>query len=95
MVHRRSQLVVRSLLLVLLLAVQALCHAHAIDHHFDGDSAACVICSTGGTLEDAVAGNSGQPPNPVPALASFVYRDTPKPAGFSTHTCARAPPSPS
>ena len=93
MVKPRSQLVVRSLLLVLLFAVQALCHAHAIEHHFDGDSAACVICSTGGTLEDAVTGDGGQPPMPVLALASFVYRDAPKPAGLSTLPRARAPPS--
>ena len=73
MVARRSKLIVRALLLVLLFAVQALCHAHAIDHHFDGDSAACVVCSTSGNLDDAVRAywtmSSG--------LASFTARPRP------------------
>ena len=94
MVKRRSQLVVRSLLLVLLLAVQALCHAHAIEHHFDGDTTACVVCSTSGTLEDAVAGDAGQLSGPVSALVSSHPGDVPKPAGFTARPCARAPPSP-
>jgi hypothetical protein len=73
MVERRFQLVVRSLLLVLLFALQALCHAHAIDHHFDGDTTDCVVCSTGGTLNDAVASEAGQPSGPIPA----AYRSRP------------------
>ena len=94
MVERRFQLVVRSLLLVLLFALQALCHAHAIDHHFDGDTTDCVVCSTGGTLIDAVASEAGQPSGPIPALISFHHGGLPKPAGFTARPSARAPPSP-
>jgi hypothetical protein len=94
MVKRRSQLLVRSLLLVLLFAVQALCHAHAIDHHFHGDTTACVVCSTGGALEDAVAGDAGQASAPLPALVSFDRGGVPKPAGHTARPRARAPPSP-
>jgi hypothetical protein len=94
MINRRSQLVLRSLLLVLLFAVQALCHAHAIDHHFDGDTTACVVCSAGGTLNDAVVGEAGQPSGPLPEIVSFHRSGAPKPAGFTAHPSARAPPSP-
>jgi hypothetical protein len=93
MVKPRSQLVVRSLLLVLLFAVQVLCHAHAIEHHFDGDTTACVVCSTSGTLEDIVAGDTGQLSGPVPALVSPDHGTAPKPAGFTERPRARAPPS--
>lgn len=95
MFARRSRFVVRALLLVLLLAVQALCHAHAIDHHFDGDSAACVVCSTSGNLEDAVAGDAGPSFAPDPAQAPVPPGSIPEPAGFTARPCARAPPSPS
>ena len=96
MVAYRSKLVVRALLLVLLFAVQALCHAHAIDHHFDGDNnAACVVCSTSGNLDDAVAGDAGPSSAPDPAHVPVPPGSIPKPAGFTARPCARAPPSPS
>jgi hypothetical protein len=93
MVKRRSQLIVRCLLLALLFAVQALCHAHAIDHHFEGDTTACVVCSTSGTLDDAIAGDAGQSAGQIPALVSFHHGDVSKPAGFTARPRARAPPS--
>ena len=46
-------------LLALLLAVQVLGHAHAIDHGLDGDSTPCSICSVtghgGGAIVDSGA----------------------------------------
>jgi hypothetical protein len=47
-VSKRKTTSLKILLLALLLAVQALGHAHAIDHAFSGDSTFCSICSLTG-----------------------------------------------
>ncbi len=47
------------LLLALLLAVQALGHAHAVDHVLEGDNGFCSICSVTGHGGDAIVDSDG------------------------------------
>lgn len=47
-VSDRKSTSLKVLLLALLLAVQALGHAHAIEHNLDGDNSLCSICSVTG-----------------------------------------------
>jgi hypothetical protein len=90
--NRRSKLAIRTLLLVLLFAMQALCHAHAIDHHFDGDASACAVCSLSGSLHDAVAADAGTASTPDTVFILIRQCNTSQPSGTTARPCARAPP---
>ena len=56
---RRKFTSLKVLLLALLLAVQALGHAHAVDHVLDSDSGFCSICSVTGHGDEAVVDSDG------------------------------------
>lgn len=78
MVVHRSKIAARVLLLVLLFAVQALCHAHAIEHQFEPGQDTCVICSFGGTLDniamsDAVAIDHPVQPSAAPGTCNQIH----------------------
>ncbi len=64
-VSDRKSTSLKVLLLALLLAVQALGHAHAIDHNLDGDNSLCSICSVTGH-SDAVSGDGCETSVDVP-----------------------------
>lgn len=66
----RKATTLKILLLTLLLAVQALGQAHAIDHAVKGDSSFCSICSVTGHNDGAAAETCGEAiatPQPQPA----------------------------
>ena len=82
----------RVLLLALLLAVQALGHAHAVDHVLDGDNGFCSICSVTGLGEDAVV-DSGEVNVEVPSRHSVAAcRNHAIPLSEDRLPSARAPP---
>ena len=53
-----SKTALRTLLLILLLGVQGLCHAHQVGHVLDGDGGFCSICSVTGHDDFVVVENS-------------------------------------
>ena len=90
--NRCPKIVTRALLLVLLFAMQGLCHAHAIDHHFDDDTSACVVCSLSGSLNDAIAADATTVTFAQPAIAPGRHRDNPQPPDVTKRPLARSPP---
>lgn len=79
------------LLLALLLAVQALGHAHAVDHVLDGDNGFCSICSVTGH-GDAVV-DSGDAEVSISLQQTVpVCRTHALPLAKHRRPAARAPP---
>ena len=89
--HRSISL--RVLLLALLLAVQALGHAHATEHELDGDNTLCSVCSVTGHGKGAIvdscdAADASSLPQPAPAFIEHTF-----PVFQAHRPAARAPPS--
>ena len=79
------------LLLALLLAVQALGHAHAVEHEFEGDNGNCSICSVAG--HGAAIVDTGEADNDVPLQrATPACRTHAVPLAENLRPSARAPP---
>ena len=83
----------RILLLTLLLAVQALGHAHAIEHELDGDNALCSVCSVTGHGKGAIVDSCDTAealslPQPAPAFIERTFS-----VFQALRPAARAPPS--
>ncbi|MEE4217433.1 MAG: hypothetical protein V2I48_07490 [Xanthomonadales bacterium] len=57
--NTRSKAILKAVLLVLLFTVQALSHAHSVDHVLDGNSGFCSICSVTGHGGDAIVDSDG------------------------------------
>lgn len=92
MMNTRSLTALRALLLILLLAVQAIGHAHQVDHFVNGDSGPCAICSVGGSLEHATVDTAAA------RVAAHAFTEPDAPPAFAPNTAetntplARAPP---
>lgn len=88
--HKSNSL--KILLLALLLAVQALGHAHAVEHVLDGDNNLCGICSVTGQGGNAIV-DSGESDVLIPLQATVPNCQR---QAFSRTTArlhhARAPP---
>lgn len=87
-----SKTALRTLLLILLLAVQGLCHAHQVEHVLDGDGGFCGICSVTGHDETVIVETSQSAitdalPQAVPAHTGRAF------TGVQNHLPdTRAPP---
>ena len=73
-----SKTALRSLLLILLLTVQGLCHAHQVEHVLDGDGGFCSICSVTGhgdaiIVETSQAAITDALPQDVPACTGRAF----------------------
>jgi hypothetical protein len=90
--NRNKSISLRILLLTLFLAVQALGHAHTVDHVLDNDQNLCSICSVSGHSDAAVI-NSCE--SDVAELPHAAIADCHHPAVSRDGIClpdARAPP---
>lgn len=91
-VTNRNFTPLKALLLVLLLAVQALGHAHAVDHVLDGDNGFCSICSVTGHGGDAIVDSDGADVDiPLQRTVSACRNHT-IPLAKDRRANARAPP---
>ena len=82
----------KTLLLALVLAVQVLGHAHAVDHSLNCDNSLCSICTVAGHGAAAIV-DSGDSDIIVPAQRTFpVSSDQPVRWTAKRHHDARAPP---
>lgn len=80
------------LLLALLLAVQALGHAHAVDHVLDGDNGFCSICSVTGHGSNATV-DTGDAQVEIPLRKAVpACRNHAVPLAEDRQPSARAPP---
>ena len=90
--HTVPKTALRTLLLILLLAVQGLCHAHQVEHVLDGDGGFCSICSVSGGDETAVV-ETGETTiaGPLPQIAP-INAGRVQESGAEYLPDARAPP---
>lgn len=91
-VWNRKPLSLKVLLLALLLAVQTLGHAHAVDHVLDGDNGFCSICSVTGHGDNAIV-DSGDAAVEIPLQGAVpACRNHALPRAENRRPGARAPP---
>ena len=91
-VFDRKSSYLKTLLLALVLVVQVLGHAHAVDHEFGGDNSLCSICTVTGHAGSAIV-DSGEADDVVPL--QHTVPSCPHQAVSRTtvrHHHARAPP---
>lgn len=88
----RKSTSLKVLLLALLLAAQALGHAHSVGHVLDGDNGYCSICSVTGHGGNAIVDTSDTQVEIPSQRAVPVCRNHAVPLAEDRQPSARAPP---